>query len=281
MFIYGTIGVFVRYIPLPSPVIAMTRGIVGSIFLGFVILIRRQKINFSDIRRNLLYLCISGAILGINWILLFEAYRFTSVATATLCYYLSPIMLVAVSPFIFKEKMTARKLTCIVVALIGMVFVSGILNAGISGISELRGIMLALCAAVLYTCIVTLNKMIKGISPYDKTLLQLAISALVLLPYNLFSGSFSGAALSPLTLVLLLIVGAVHTGLAYYLYFGSLGELPSQTLAILSYIDPVIAVLLSALLLHERIGIFGIIGAVLILGSALVSELPEKEKTEN
>lgn len=275
MFIYGTIGIFVRYIPLPSSVTAMARGLIGAPFLLLVLLLKRSRLSWAAIRRNLPLLCLLGVMLGVNWILLFESYRYTSVATATLCYYFAPIFLVALSPFVFHEKMTVRKLLCILAALLGMVFVSGVSKAGFSP-GEIKGVLLATGAAAFYACIVISNKKLRDISAYDRTIMQLIISAVVLLPYNLLTGSFSGLSLSPFVFLMLAIVGILHTGIAYYLYFGSMEALKSQTLAILSYIDPVVAVLLSALLLKEPLGLSGVLGAVLILGAALVSELPEK-----
>jgi len=280
MFIYGTIGIFVRYIPLPSAVTAMTRGMIGAPFLCLVLLIKRQKLNRDIIRKNLSALFVLGTMLGVNWILLFEAYRFTTVATATLCYYFAPIILVAASPFIFKERMTVKKLLCILGALVGMYFVSGVAENGIPSIAELKGVLLALGAAILYASIVMLNKKVTGIPPYDKTIMQLLISAVVLIPYNALSGNFSNLSFSPFIVFMLILVGIVHTGIAYYLYFGSMEALNSQTLAILSYIDPVVAVILSALLLKEAMSPLHILGALLILGSALVSELPERRKEQ-
>lgn len=280
MVIYGTIGVFVRYIPLPSSVTAMMRGLIGAPFLLLVVLLKRSRLSGRDIKRNLPLLCLSGLMLGVNWILLFESYRYTTVATATLCYYFAPIFLVAASPFVFRERMTLRKLLCILAALAGMVFVSGVAENGIPAPGELQGVLLAVGAAALYACIVIANKKLRGISAYDRTIMQLAISALVLLPYNLLGGGFADLRLTPFICLMLLIVGVVHTGAAYYLYFGSMEDLNSQTLAILSYIDPVVAVLLSALVLKEALGAADILGAVLILGAALVSELPERKRVK-
>ena len=278
MVIYGSIGVFVRLIPLPSALIAMLRGAIGAPFLLLLLALKREKVDRQSIRPALPRLCLTGALLGVNWILLFESYRYTTVATATLCYYLAPILLVAASPFVFREKMTLRKLLCILAALAGMLFVSGAAENGLPALSELRGVLLALAAAVLYATIVIENKRLHGLRPYDRTIVQLAVSALVLLPYNLAAGNLPVPAVSPTVLLLLLIVGVVHTGLAYALYFGSMEDLPSQSLAILSYLDPVVAVLLSALVLREPIGPYQILGAVLILGAALICELPEKQK---
>ena len=278
MFIFGTIGLFVRFIPLPSSVIAFARGVIGSLFLILILLFKRSRLSWKSIRAVLPRLCVTGAMLGFNWILLFESYRHTTVATATLCYYMAPIILVVLSPFVFKERMSLRKVLCVLTALLGMVFVSGLAQGGLPAAGELKGVLLALSAAVLYSLIVISNKKISGLSAYARTIMQLFLSALILLPYNLLTGAYAGMVLSPRALLLLLTVGIVHTGVAYYLYFGSVEHLKSQTLAILSYIDPVVAVLLSALLLREPLGLLGGLGAVLILGAALICELPEKPK---
>lgn len=280
MLIYGTIGVFVRYIPMPSAVIAMARGLIGAPFLLLVLFIKRSRPDMAGIKRNLSPLLVLGALLGTNWVLLFESYRYTSVAAATLCYYLAPILLVAASPFLFKERLSARKVLCVLAALVGMVLVSGVLGGGAPGSEPVKGMALAVGAAAMYACIVVLNKKLSGISAYDRTISQLAVSSVVMLVYNLFSGSLSALSLDGLGWIMLLVVGIVHTGLAYFLYFGSMEALSAQTLAILSYIDPVTAVLLSALLLKEPLGVGGVIGAVLILGSAVISELPLKNKEE-
>jgi len=273
MCIFGTIGIFVRYIPLPSSVIAFARGLVGMFFLLAVVFIKKTEISVEDIKRNLLWLILSGTCLGMNWILLFESYRFTSVATSTLCYYLAPIIVILVSPLILKEKLTIRKGICTVVALSGMVLVSGVLQTGMPEINEIKGILFGLGAAVLYACIMLINKKIQDISAYDKTIVQLGISAAVILPYCLLTEDVAALPFSGKVLFMLLFVGILHTGVTYFLYFGSMGHLKGQTVAIISYVDPVVAVLISVFVLREGMDIWGIIGAVLILGAALVSEL--------
>ena len=275
MVLFGTIGLFVRYIDLPSSIIALARGVVGMLFLLAVILLRGNKIAGEAVKKNLLWLILSGACLGMNWILLFEAYRFTTVATATLCYYLAPIIVIAVSPILLKEKLTLRKVLCTIVALVGMVMVSGVVQNGIPSFAEAKGILFGLGAAVLYAGIMLLNKKIHDISAYDKTVVQLGISAIVLIPYCLLTEDISSLHISPQVLVLLLLVGVVHTGVTYFLYFGSMGHLPAQTVAIVSYVDPVVAVLISIFILGEGMNAFGVIGAVLVLGAALVSEIGE------
>lgn len=278
MLIFGTIGVFRRYIPLPSSFVAMTRGLAGMAFLLVLMRVRKIRLNGSAIRKKLPLLCLSGAAMGINWILLFEAYNYTSVATATLCYYLMPMFVILVSPVLLKEKLTVRKLACVVVALVGMVFVSGILNVGFHGGSEMRGVALGVGAAAFYSSVVLMNKRLGDVPAYDRSIVQLGAAGGVLLPYVLLTEDLSALNCTPQTIGMLLIVCILHTGIAYALYFGSLMQLKAQTAAILSYIDPVVAVLLSALLLKEDMGVLGGVGAVLVLGAAFVSELPEKKK---
>ena len=279
MVIFGTIGIFRRYIPLPSSLVAMTRGLTGMLFLLLVMLLRRRSMNRAAVRRKLGMLCLSGAAIGVNWILLFEAYNYTSVATATLCYYLAPMFVILASPLVVGERLTAKKLICVLAALLGMVFVSGVLEAG-GGSSDLKGVLLGLGAAVLYASVVLMNKQLGDVPAWDRTIVQLGSSAAVLLPYVLLTEDVGALSFTPGTLVLLMVVGVVHTGMAYAMYFGSLMQLKAQTAAILSYIDPVVAVLLSALLLKEHMSLLSGLGAVLVLGAAVISELPNPRRRE-
>ena len=277
MFIFGTIGLFRRWIDLPSSFVAAARGAIGALILLLVLRLRRERLDGPAIRRSLPVLILSSAAMGVNWILLFEAYNYTSVATATLCYYFAPMFIILASPFVLRERMTVRKLACVLTAFAGMVFVSGVLETGFSGASELRGVALALGAAVLYATVVILNKRLAGLSAFDRTIMQLGISAVVLLPYVLITEPVGELTFAVPSVALLLVVGIVHTGFAYALYFGALIEVKAQTAAILSYIDPVVAVLLSALVLREHMGVLGFIGAVLVIGAAVVSELPSRD----
>ena len=267
-----------RNIPLPSSVIANCRGIIGLLFLLLVMGMKHLRFQWPAIRRNALYLGLSGLMLGFNWILLFEAYRFTTIAAATLCYYLAPMIVVALSPIVFGESLNGRKLLCVLAALGGMVLVSGVAEGGLPDISQVRGVLLGLAAAGLYAAIVICNKKLSGIGGTERTAIQLGISALVLLPYNLLTTQADFAALSGTALLLLLVVGVVHTGICYYLYFGCMEDLPSQTVAILAYVDPVVAVLLSALVLKEPMTVGMWLGALLIIGAAILLELPGRKR---
>lgn len=272
--VFGTIGIFVRWIGLPSSVIALVRGAVGAAFLLLLAHFRHAPIDRAALRRRWQLLLLSAAMMSFNWITLFEAYRYTTVATATLCYYMAPIFVTLISPVLLRERLTARKLLCVFLALAGMVFVSGVPQSGLPGPSEAKGILLALCSAALYAGVILINKYLAGVPAYDRTLLQLACAAAVMIPYILLTEDLSAMSVTPLGAVLLLIVAVFHTGWCYALYFGSMTVLSAQTVALFSYIDPIVAILLSALLLREPLGWSGILGAALVLGSTLVSELP-------
>lgn len=276
MLIFGTIGIFRKFIPLPSGILAMSRGLIGALFLIFTTIITKKGFDTKTIKKNLFLLILSGAMIGFNWILLFEAYNYTSVATATLCYYAAPVFVILASPVFLKEKLTVKKITCIGISLLGMILVSGIFNAGFSGIKELIGVFLGLGAALLYASVIIMNKKIKNLMPYDKTTVQLASAAFVLIPYILLCENISSVKFDVFSLAMLIFVGIVHTGIAYALYFGSMDRISAQTVAIFSYIDPVVAIILSAVILKENIGISGYIGAVLILGAAMINEMPQK-----
>lgn len=272
MFLFGTIGLFVRAIPLPSSMIALVRAMIGTAFLLLVLLLRHEKPDLSAIRRNIKTLAISGTAMGFNWILLFEAYRYTTVAVATLCYYFSAIFVIIASPFVLKEKLTPVKAVCSAVALAGMVLVSGVLD-GAAGAFSPVGVALGLGAAVLYATVVLLNKRLENISSFDRTISQLGVAAVVLLPYVLLTENLSGISIDPFGLLMLLTVAVLHTGVAYAMYFSSLQSLKAQTVALFSYLDPVVALLLSVFVLREPMSPAAVIGAVLVLGTMLASEL--------
>ena len=277
MLIFGTIGIFRRHIPLPSAFLAFARGIMGSLFLLVFMKVRGAGAGEKLPGRKAALLVFTGALIGINWMLLFEAYNYTTVPIATLCYYMEPTIVMLLSPLLFGEKLTGRKAICAAAAIIGMVLVSGVTGGGEMPAGNLRGVLLGLGAAVLYSTVVIMNKRLSGINAYRKTTIQLLSAGLVMIPYLILTGGFSIGAgkggFSAATIALLLIVGIVHTGIAYVLYFGSIDGLRAQTVALLSYIDPVSALLFAALFLGEPLSFWGIIGAVMIIGSAIAGEI--------
>ena len=273
MLIFGTIGVFRRLIPLSSGLIASVRGIAGALFLILLTKLRGRKIRTGIGRKTTLLLALSGAVIGFNWILLFEAYNYTTGSVATLCYYMQPTIVVIASTLLFREKMTPRKAVCSILALVGMFLISGVAEGGSPPASEIQGILLGLGAAVLYSTVVLMNKTIRKVDPFEKTIIQLFSAGAVLIPYLMVTEDSSQISFTPQMAGLLAIVVIIHTGIAYALYFGSMDGLRTQTVALFSYIDPVTALLLSAIILHERMTPGGILGAVMIIGSAIACEI--------
>ena len=277
MFIFGTIGLFRRLVPLPSAFIAISRGFIGGLFLVIFMKVTGKPIAFRRFRSEIPRILLSGALIGFNWIFLFEAYNYTTVATATLCYYMAPVIVMLVSPFLLGERLTPLRIGCIIAAVAGMFLISGTSVNPFTGKQDLRGILFGLAAAALYASVILLNMHIRLAGVYERTFLQLFSAAVVTIPYQILTEGTALPAMSTSTLMLLLFIGLFHTGFAYALYFGSFDQLPAQTVAFLSYIDPVTAVLLSVLILREPLTLAGVAGMVLILGSTIII-LREGEK---
>lgn len=278
MAIFGTIGIFTYYIPLPSGAIAFVRGILGALCLLIFALTTKTKISFKDIKANFLLLIFSGAAIGFNWIFLFEAYKKAGVPVATVCYYMSPVFVILASPLVLKERISPKKMICVLTSLLGMVLVCGLFSSGNKEDTLFVGVLFGLAAALLYATVILLNKKLDGISSHNRTIVQLSAAAVVVLPYSLITEKINFSEITPMVVFLLLLVGVLHTGVAYLLYFGSIKGLSAQTVAIFSYIDPVLAIVLSALILGQSMDIPQIIGALFVLVSALISELPTKAK---
>ena len=272
--LYGTIGFCLRYVSLPSEIAALCRGVIGALFLLAYQAFRRQKPQLDAIRANLLWLILSGVCLGLNWIFLFAAYTRTTVAIASLCNYMAPLIVILIAPLLLHEPMEKRKLPCVAAALIGIVLVSGVWN-GEKG--EPAGVICGLAAAAGFVGIVLCNRKLRGISPADRAIVQLAVSAVIILPYVLLKNRGAALNIDARSVLVILMLGFIHTGVAYSLYFSGMAKLPVQTVAVLGYLEPVVSVLCSALLLHESLSAAGWIGAVLIIAAAVTCELIPSE----
>jgi RarD protein len=272
MVIFGTIGIFIRYINLDSSAVALLRGLIGSLFLLGVILFTRQKISWEKIKKNALILLISGAALGANWIFLFEAYRHTTVANAALSYYFAPVFLLCLSPVVLKEKLSVKKIVCIGAAMLGMFLIVG--NSGDAEVrNHLQGIAFGLTAAGFYASLMLMNKFIKNLTGLETTLIQLIAASLLLLPYVLLSNGRAGLMQTAgVSLLLVLILGVVHTGIGFFLFFSGMKDLKGQSIATLSYLDPITSVILSFALLQETMTPLALTGAAILLGATFVSE---------
>lgn len=274
--LYGTIGMFLRYVRLPSETAALCRGIFGSLFILAYLKARGQRPDRNAIRANLKWLIVGGMSLGLNWIFLFAAYIQTTVAIASLCNYLAPLIVILIAPVVLGERSDWRKLLCVAAAFCGIVLVSGAWNGSVG---NLTGVVMGLLAALCFVVIVISNRKLNGISAYDKSFVQLGISALTILPYAVIKNLGTPIEPDARSVLIVLMLGILHTGAAYCLYFSGMGSLPVQTVAILGYLEPVVSVLCSAFFLREPMRAAGWIGAALIIGAAVVSETMKTERT--
>ncbi len=272
MLAFSFIGIVRRNIPLPSATLSMTRGYIGALFLLLCVLATKKKVFTPQLIKKLPVLILSGAGIGLNWMLLFEAYNYTTVAKATLCYYMAPIFVIAFTLKGAKGKKLLRSILCIVAACAGAVLISGVIGDALPSAAEAKGLLLGLAAAVLYAVVILVNKQIESVDDTGRTLIQLLSAAVAITPYALLGESTHLTLLTTGPVLLILEAGILQTGFAYYLYFSALPHIPAQRVAVLSYIDPVGAIVLSTLLLGEPFSLLTIPGAALILGAAALSE---------
>ena len=271
MAIFGTLGPFVRNIPVSSGELALYRAVLAAVLIGGFLMATRQKIPFGRIRKEVPLLLASGMAMGINWILLFEAYKYTTVSVATLSYYFAPVIVTVVCPILFREKLTGKQILCFVMSTLGLVMITGIGDMG--GGNDFVGILFGLGAAAFYATVVLVNKFIKNVEGIHRTFLQFLSAIVILIPYVLLTSGVTVGSLNGTGWVNLLIVGLIHTGVTYCMYFSALKDLPGQKAAILSYIDPLVAVLISVVVLKEPMTLWQAAGGILILGFTLWNEM--------
>ena len=275
MTVFGTIGLFVRRIGVSSGELALYRAVLAAALLGSYLLVTGQKIPLRGIGKELILLLISGAAMGFNWILLFEAYKYTTVSVATLSYYFAPVLVTIMCPILFREKMTGKNWICFAMSTVGILLITGVGDLS-GGSRHLTGILFGLGAACFYASVILLNKCIRKVQGIHRTFLQFLAAIAVLIPYVALTGGVTLEKLDTVGWVCLLVVGLVHTGVTYCMYFSSLKELPGQKTAILSYIDPLVAVILSVTVLGEPMSLTQILGGLMILGFTLWNELDNK-----
>lgn len=277
MTIFGTIAPFVEMTGLANRgEVALYRAVMAAILIAGFFLVTKQKIPFGKIKKQIPLLMLSGAAMSFNWVFLFMAYDYCeSTAVATLCYYFAPVIVTLVCPLLFKEKMTLKSWICFVMSTLGLVFIIGPGTVG-----DPRGILFGLCAAVLYATVMLLNKYIKDVEGIHRTFLQFIAAIVVLVPYVIFTGGFNLGNLTFKGGAALLTVGIIHTGITYCIYFSSLKELSGQKASILSYIDPLVAVLISVTFMGKTMTEWQWIGGALILGFTLINEINFKKTSK-
>lgn len=271
MAIFGTLGLFVRNIPVSSGELALYRAVLAALLLAAYFIVTKQKIPFEKMKKEVPLLLLSGIAMGINWILLFEAYKYTTVSIATLSYYFAPVIVTVVCPILFHEKLTGKQMVCFAMSTLGIVMITGV--GDMRGGNDFVGILFGLGAAVFYATVILLNKFIKNVEGIHRTFFQFLSAILILIPYVMMTSGVTLRKMNTIGWVNLLTVGFIHTGVTYCMYFSSLKELPGQKAAILSYIDPLVAVIISVTVLGEKMTLWQAAGGILILGFTLWNEM--------
>lgn len=271
MAIFGTLGLFVRNIPVSSGELALYRAVLAALLLAAYFIVTKQKIPFEKMKKEVPLLLLSGIAMGINWILLFEAYKYTTVSIATLSYYFAPVIVTVVCPILFHEKLTGKQMVCFAMSTLGIVMITGV--GDMRGGNDFVGILFGLGAAVFYATVILLNKFIKNVEGIYRTFFQFLSAILILIPYVMMTSGVTLRKMNTIGWVNLLTVGFIHTGVTYCMYFSSLKELPGQKAAILSYIDPLVAVIISVTVLGEKMTLWQAAGGILILGFTLWNEM--------
>ncbi|REK76909.1 DMT family transporter [Paenibacillus paeoniae] len=279
MIIFGAVGVFAKYIDMSSSKIALFLSLVGALCLVIVFVWKRQKVSWYRVKRNAIALFLASIALSGNWIFLFQAYKETTIANAALSYYFAPILVIVLSPFVLKEKLSLKKAICIIVALLGLSLI--LLNGKLeTNGHHLLGIGYGLVAAVFYAALTLVNKFIRGLDGLVITLIQLILSIIVLTPLVLLTDGFTFFSITGTTVILILVLGIVHGGIGFYLFFAGMKSLKSQSIAVLSYIDPLTSLLISAFIVGESMTVQQVIGASLLLGSIWIGETGGMKRRE-
>ncbi len=273
LFLYGTIGFFLHFVKYSSEFVVLCRGLLGSLFIGIVLLLRRKKMDLAAIRKNLKLLLLSGFSLGFNWVFLFAGYRH-GIAISSLCNYMAPIIVVIITALIYKEKITMKQIFFICLAFVGMLLLIGVIGNSVS--VDPYCVIYGLLAALGFVILVLCNRRLEGIEPLEKTLVQLLASAAIVFPYVAINRGFP-TSFDLTSSIIVLILGFLHTGVAYICYFSSINVLSSQSIAILGYLEPVLNFVIGVLVFHEPLGFTSILGALFILIASLGNELSHQE----
>lgn len=272
MIIFGTIGLVVRHIKLSSSESALLSSSIGCLFLIFIFVITKKKISWNMVKRNSILLLLSGVALGGNWIFLYASYEYTTITNATLAYYSAPLIVIFCSPILLKEKLFIKKGLCVCIALIGLFMIVGNSISNL-GYNDFIGIIFGLIAAIFYASLMLIGKFIHNMDKLELTIIQLGITAIILFFYVFLTNGLSFFSVSASSIPFIFILGIVNTGIGFWLFFCGMEKLSGQSIAMLSYVDPLVAIIISSIILHEKMNTIQILGAILLLGFTFISEI--------
>ena len=268
LLLFGLNGIVASHITMNSYEIVFTRTLIGSLFLMAIYAFSKNKLTFYKNKKHFLFLALSGIAMGTSWMFLYEAYSSIGVSLSSLAYYCGPVIVMAVTPLIFKEKLSKIKVFGFIIVLLGMLFVNGmeLKNGGIS-----FGLFCGIMSAIMYAFMVIFNKKAESITGLENSMIQLIISFLTVAVFVLFKKGIDVSKIIE-NIVYILILGILNTGVGCYFYFSSIQKLSATTVSVCGYIEPLSAVIFSVILLEEKLTFVQTIGAIFIIGGAILSE---------
>lgn len=276
LLLFGLNGIVASNIAMTSYEIVFLRTLIGSVLLTILFLVTRGKFTFLKHKKDFSFITLSGIAMGTSWMFLYESYQQIGVSLSSLLYYCGPVIVMILSPVIFKEKLTAPKIIGFLIVLAGISLVNG--TAALSG-GNIWGLFCGAMSAVMYFFMVTLNKQSKNIVGMENSVIQLTVSFLTVAVFVGIKQQFI-IHIPAESWIWILILGIFNTGVGCYLYFSPLAKLPVQTVAVCGYLEPLSAVFFSAILLGEKMTVIQVIGALCIIGGAMIGELVKsKEKS--
>lgn len=276
LILFGSNGTIASFIALNSRQTVLLRTLIGSLFLLFLFLISGKKFTFYKHKKQFAFLAISGMAMGGSWMFLYEAYRRIGVGISSLLYYCGPIIVIALSPILFKERLTVNKIIGFIIVFCGVVLLN-INTFDKSG--NTFGVICGLLSAVLYAFMIIFNKKATDIVGFENSLLQLFFAFFTV---AVFVGITAGYNFKIPTesIIPILILGLLNTGVGCYFYFSSITNLKVQTVAVCGYLEPLSAVMFSAFILKEKLLTMQILGIFLIINGAILCECKIKYNTK-
>jgi drug/metabolite transporter (DMT)-like permease len=265
MLMSGTIGWLVVSSQQSPFNVVFFRCIFGGATLALVCavlgLFRRKLFSWKMFGLALL----GGAAIVVNWVLLFAAYSRASISMATAVYNTQPFMLVALGALVFRERISASTLAWLAVAFIGLVFVVKVEPAVLAVPGQyLVGVAYAVGAAAMYAVSSIITKRLKGTPPHLIALIQVSLGVVMLAPFVRFDALPTSAS----QWFELAVLGVVNTGLMYVLLYGAIQKLPMSMTGALSFIYPVVAIIVDRIAFGQTLAWIQVLGAVLILLAA-------------
>lgn len=273
--LWGAMGIFVRRLNaygFSSLQIVASRVTFSTVIMAAVLLIRDRRLFKISLRH--IWCFIGTGICSIaffSWCY-FTAIELTSLSAAAVMLYTAPIIVMAMSLFLFKEKLTIFKVLAAISAFTGCVLVTGIAGDGfsVSSIGLLAGAGSAFGYA-LYS-IFGRYAIDRGYGSMTITFWTFAFASIGLIPLSRPAEITQKLSAEPSGLLWVILMAIIVTVLPYLLYTAGLNRIESGKASVMASAEPVVATIVGAIAFDEKLTLSVIIGiALVILSIALLN----------